>query len=158
MVAESLLDYAKAVYLIEILKRTHASGGFAGATGFESGCDTVFDISVGCDLEGIRSSKVTGFLRSLQSPAPQIEELRRQLTGDLAGFRELELPGSISDCVTLSTFHGCPAGQIEAIARYLLEELGLRVIIKFNPTLLGFETVQELLVNRLGYDSLDLQR
>ncbi|MCP4664161.1 MAG: glutamate synthase [bacterium] len=153
-VGESLLEYAKAIYLIEILKATRGFGLFPSNRGF----DTIFDISVGYDLEGIRSEKVTGFLRSMRKPAPIFEQLRRQLHGELAELRDLELPGSISECVTLSTFHGCPADQIEAIARYLIGKLGLHTIIKLNPTLLGFEAVRELLIERLGYQHVELCR
>jgi len=152
-VQESLREYAKAAYLIEILKATRAFGRFPT----DHGLDTVFDISVGYDLAGIRSDKVTGFIRGLLEPQVLFDELRSELTGELAGFRDLQLPEPISDCVTLSTFHGCPADQIESIARYLLEELGLHVIIKLNPTLLGFDTVREILHNRLGYKHLDLR-
>ncbi len=153
-VEESLREYAKAAYLIEILKATRAFGRFAGADGME----TVFEISVGYDLEGVRSDKVTGFIRRLLRPRPLYEELRRELTGELAAYADLEPPDPISDCVTLSTFHGCPADQIEAICRYLLDELSLHVIIKLNPTLLGFESVREILHDRLGYVHLDLCR
>ncbi len=154
LVHESIMEYAKATYLIEILKHTRGFGIFQSDVGF----DTVFDISVGYDLDGIRTEKVTGFIHALQQPGPTFEQLREQLTGDLAEFRDLDLPAAISDCVTLSTFHGCPADQIEAIARYLIGDLGLHTIIKLNPTLLGFEAVQELLVGRLGYDHLELRR
>lgn len=153
-VEESILEYAKAVYLIEILKATRGFGVFPGTHGF----DTIYDISVGYDLEGIRSEKVTGFLHALRKPAAILDRLRGQLSGDLAEFRDLELPSSISQCVTLSTFHGCPADQIEAIGRYLLGECGLHTIIKLNPTLLGFDGVRELLVGRLGYRDLELRR
>lgn len=153
-VAESLREYAKACYLIEILKATRGFGVFPEARGF----DVIYDISVGYDLEGIRSQKVTGFVRGLQNPEPWFDKLRRELSGDLAEYRDLELPPSISDCVTLSTFHGCPADQIESIARYLIAELGLHTIIKLNPTLLGFETVRQLLHDRLGYRHLELSR
>jgi putative selenate reductase len=153
-VQESLREYAKAAYLIAILKEKRAFGRFP--TGH--GLDTVFDISVGYDLEGIRGDKVTGFIRGLLEPGTLFEELRSELTGDLARFRDLEFPEPISDCVTLSTFHGCPADQIESIARYLLEDLGLHVIIKLNPTLLGFDAVREILHDRLGYEHLDLRR
>lgn len=153
-VEESTLEYAKAAYLIEILKATRGFGLFPSDAGF----DTVFDISVGYDLEGIRSANVTGFIEALKHPGSTFGGLRDQLTGDLAEFRELALPETISDCVTLSTFHGCPADEIESIVRYLLEELGLHTIIKLNPTLLGFERVRELLVDRLGYTHLKLRR
>jgi putative selenate reductase len=61
-------------------------------------------------------------------------------------------------CVTLSTFHGCPADEIEAIAEHLLERHGVHVVIKLNPTLLGFEGVDTLLRGRLGYQELRLDR
>jgi putative selenate reductase len=152
-VEESLLEYAKAAYLIEILKTTRAFGAFPS----DVGLDTVFDISVGYDLEGIRSDKVTGFIEALKEAGPTFDRLRGQLDGEVSEFRDLELPESISECVTLSTFHGCPADQIEAIARYLLLDLGLHTILKLNPTLLGFERVREILIDRLGYTHLRLQ-
>jgi len=111
-VRDSLTEYLKGVYLIEILRRTRGFGAFGNASGFESGCETIYDISVGYDLAGIRSEKVTGFLRSMRNARPQFESLRGQLTGDLVEFRDVELPSSVSECVTLSTFHGCPAGEI----------------------------------------------
>ncbi len=153
-IGESILEYAKASYLIEILKHTRAFGVFPGNLGF----DTVFDISVGYDLDGIRSEAVTGFIRALKHSTPIFDALRRELVGDLAEFRDLPLPEAVSDCVTLSTFHGCPADEIEAIATYLITELGLDTIIKLNPTLLGFERVQQIVVDRLGYVDLELKR
>ncbi len=155
-VDQSLMEYVKACYLIEILKSTRGFGVFLSDTGF----DVIYDISVGYDLEGIRSEKVTGFIRALQHPQPYFDLLRRELanTSDLAEFRDLELPATISDCVTLSTFHGCPADQIERIAKYLIDELELHTIIKLNPTLLGFDTVREILHQRLGYRHQELMR
>ncbi len=154
LVRESLMEYAKAAYLIEVLKATRAFGIFPT----DHGLDTVFDISVGYDLEGIRGEKVTGFIRGMKEPAELFDELRRELPAELAEFRDLDLPPFISDCVTLSTFHGCPSDQIEGMSRYLLEDLGLHTIIKLNPTLLGFDRVRELLVDELGYTNLSLQR
>ncbi len=156
LVDQSLMEYAKACYLIEILKATRAFGAFP--EGSETGFEVIYDISVGYDLEGIQSEKVTGFIRGLQEPGECFAALRRQLTGDLAEFRDLELPAAISDCVTLSTFHGCPADQIESIARYLIDDLGLHTILKLNPTLLGEGGVREILHERLGYRHLELSR
>lgn len=158
LVSDSLLEYAKACYLIEILKATRAFGAFADTAEFEDAGDTIYDISIGYDLEGIRSEKVAGFLRGMREPAALFDHLRAQLTGDLTAFRAIELPASISNCVTLSTFHGCPADQIEAIACHLIEEQGLHTIIKLNPTLLGYEAVRELLIDRLGYEHLELRK
>jgi putative selenate reductase len=154
LVEESLMEYAKAAYLIEILKTTRAFGRLPSDHGF----DTIFDISVGYDLEGIRSEKVTGFIEGLKDPSESFAMLRAELRRDLAEFSKIDLPGQISDTVTLSTFHGCPADQIESICRYLLENVGLHTIVKLNPTLLGFETVREILFDRLGYSHLKLRR
>jgi putative selenate reductase len=154
LVSESLMEYAKAAYLIEILKTTRAFGVFPT----DHGLDTVFDISVGYDLEGISGDKVTGFIQGMKEPAALFDALRGELPEDLAEHRDLELPPFISDCVTLSTFHGCPADQIEGISRYLLEDLGLHTIIKLNPTLLGFDRVRELLVDDMGYENVALRR
>ena len=46
-------------------------------------------------------------------------------------------PSRIVDGVTLSTFHGCPPHEIEGIVAFLMQELGLRCVVKLNPTLLG---------------------
>ena len=157
-VAESLLEYAKACYLIEILKATRAFGAFEDTAQFARAGDTIYDISVGYDLDGIRSDKVAGFLRGMREPEALFDRLRGELSGDLTEFRDIQLPETLSDCVTLSTFHGCPADQIEAIARHLIQEQQLHTIVKLNPTLLGFEAVRELLVERLGYEHLELRR
>jgi putative selenate reductase len=154
LVEESLREYAKAAFLIEILKTTRAFGRLPS----DHGLDTVFDISVGYDLEGIRSEKVTGFIEGMKDPARIFGLLREELQGDLAEFSKIDLPEQISDTVTLSTFHGCPADQIESICLYLLEEVGLHTIIKLNPTLLGFDTVSEILLDRLAYSHLKLRR
>ena len=57
--------------------------------------------------------------------------------------------------VTLSTMHGCPPHEIEAICRYMLEEKGLNTFVKLNPTLLGYARVREILdVCGFGYIGL----
>ncbi len=155
-VEESAREYAKAAYLIAILRTTRAFGVLHDAASAQF--DTVFDISVGYDLEGIRSAQVTRFLDTLRAPERLYDELRSQLDGELTPYRDLVPPAPVADAVTLSTFHGCPAEQIEAIASYLLEERGLSTIVKLNPTLLGFEQVEHLLHERLGYRQFALRR
>ncbi len=57
--------------------------------------------------------------------------------------------------VTLSTMHGCPPHEIEAICRcHMLEEKG-STPLKLNPTLLGYARVREILdVCGFGYIGL----
>ncbi|MEE9449987.1 MAG: putative selenate reductase subunit YgfK, partial [Ignavibacteriaceae bacterium] len=57
--------------------------------------------------------------------------------------------------VTLSTMHGCPPDEIERIVSYLITEKNLHTYVKLNPTLLGYNFVNETL-NTLGYDYIVL--
>jgi len=142
----SLREYVGAAMLIEILKAAGIPDGAAPAK-----LETLFDMSVGYGLEGIRSDRVTGWIRAMQDAAPIVEELRARLTGGLARYRDLPFPTRISDAVTLSTFHGCPAGEIESIVAFLLADLDVDVCIKLNPTLLGRDEVDRLLHDVMGY-------
>ena len=60
--------------------------------------------------------------------------------------------------MTVSTFHGCPPDEIEAIAKHLMTRHELDVIVKLNPTLLGFGDVVEILQETLGYEHIRLNR
>jgi len=144
-VPESLDEYVKGMMLIEMLR---ASGKLEVAPGFG---DSLFDISVGYDLEGIRSDKVAAFLRAMLDAEPAIERLRAELPAELGELRDLPFPTRLSDTVTLSTFHGCPPEEIEGIIEHLLDEYGFHCIVKLNPTLLGAEEARHLLHDELGY-------
>jgi len=136
---ESLEEYVKAAMLIRILE---ASGRVALGAGMDG---VVFDMSVGYDLAGIQSARVQAFLRGLLDATPTVDRLRRELPGDLAHLRDLDYPTRISDTLTLSTFHGCPPEEIEAIVDHLMRELQLACVVKLNPTLLGAREVRDLL-------------
>jgi len=142
---QSLEEYVKAAMLVEMLA---ASGKLALAPGFGR---TVFDMSVGYDLAGIRSERVGAFMRGLLDASATIDLLRRRIPAAHAALRDLDYPTKISGTLTLSTFHGCPPEEIERIASYLLEELGLDVVVKLNPTLLGREETRRILNDALGY-------
>jgi len=142
---QSLEEYAKAAMLIEIAK---ASGLDAGAP------DTVLDMSLGYDLAGIQSPKVRAFIDGMLDASEVIERLRAQIPSEYAHLRDLPYPSRLSDTVTLSTFHGCPPEEIEGIAEYLLREVGLNVVVKLNPTLLGEADLNAILHDRLGYTDI----
>lgn len=142
---QSLEEYVKAMMLIEMAK---ASGL---APDLE---DTVIDMSVGYDLAGIRSDKVRTFIAGMKDARVVIDRLRPQIPEHYARFRDLAYPTCISDSVTVSTFHGCPPGEIEAIAAHLMAEEGLDVVVKLNPTLLGKADLNALLHDALGYTEL----
>jgi putative selenate reductase len=144
-VEQSLEEYVKGAMLVEMLK---ASGVGAGID------ETVFDISVGYDLAGIRSAKVRGFLDGMMDARKIVERLRAKIPDPWRPFRDLPFPTRISDTLTLSTFHGCPPGEIEAIVEHLIGEVGLDVTVKLNPTLLGREQVGAILHDALGYHEI----
>ena len=146
---QSLREYVKAAMFLEIL-------GASGLLRARIPSGTVFDMSVGYNLEGIRSPRVRSWIASMQNAAPVIEELRAGLVDEFARYRDLPFPTSVSDTVSLSTFHGCPAGEIEGIVTFLLAEMGCHVCIKLNPTLLGKERARHLLHDVLGYREIQL--
>jgi putative selenate reductase len=128
-----------------------------------------FTMSVGYDLEGIRTEKVNRFIDRLVDSAaePLFDRYRRETAemarrpGLLAGTpwegHETALAAvartispRLSASVTLSTMHGCPPGEIEAISRHLVETKHLDTLVKLNPTLLGHDRVRAIL-DGLGY-------
>ena len=151
-VEESLVEYAKASMLLEILSRWEPLAEFIGDPG-----PYVFDMSVGYDLAGISSPSVAGFLEGMKDASEQIEQLRSEIPDSFAEFRDFDFTTALSDTLTLSTFHGCPPDEIESITKYLIDEHQLDVIVKLNPTLLGYETVASIVNDQLGYDDVSVK-
>jgi hypothetical protein len=54
------------------------------------------------------------------------------------------------DGLTLSTFHGTPADEIERIGEFLIGELGYHTVIKLNPPMLGRDRVDHILREVFG--------
>lgn len=163
---ESYDEYLKGWIIVHLLKKVFNL----------SSCEDrsfVFNMSVGYDLNGIKSEKVDQFIELLKdsSKSDLFYEYLEQLEGlikkqnlanlfnesttDLVNYIDLISP-TISSSVTLSTMHGCPCNEIESIVKYLIKEKNLHVYVKLNPTLLGYEKVRNLL-NSLGYNYLELK-
>ncbi len=113
--------------------------------------ETIFNMSVGYDLEGIKSAPMRQFMERLEDASADLEEIRKSLAGRLPRLADVDIPSRVTNNVTISTMHGCPPDQIEAIGQYLLEERGLHTMVKLNPTLLGQEEVLRILHDELGY-------
>jgi putative selenate reductase len=145
---ESLEEYVKGAMLIEMLK---ASGRLPFLAG--SG-DTIYDLSVGYDLDGIGSERVTAFIRGMMNARPTIERLRREIPIEFRTLRDLDFPERLASTATLSTFHGCPPQEIERIMESLLREHRLHSIVKLNPMLLSKAEARRLLHGVLGYDDI----
>ncbi len=149
--AESLREYVKGSMLLDVLREINLLGCPSDPEKGES----LLDMSVGYDLAGIRSAAVRAWIGSMKDASAIVEELRQQIPDDLRRFRDLEFSTALSDQITLSTFHGCPASEIEGIARFLMTEMGIQVTVKLNPTLLGREAVEGLLHEVLGYQEIE---
>lgn len=169
---ESLDEYIKAWFLLHLLKALfnltpNNNRGF------------IFNMSVGYNLEGIKQERMQNFINTLINAAesPLFTDYKRYLLDEINNekfeiFLKNYFPNSeailnrlnysitnispnISNSVTLSTMHGCPPNEIESIAKYLLEEKGLHTYVKINPTLLGYDIVNNTLTN-LGYSKIFL--
>jgi putative selenate reductase len=148
--AESLREYVKGSMLVDVLRH----GGILAGRVPLAKQDTILDMSVGYDLAGIRSPQVRAWIAGMKDARGEVERLRAEIPDDLRWAREVPFSTQLSGQITLSTFHGCPAGEIEGIVRFLLTELDVDVTVKLNPTLLGREAVDGLLHDLLGYHEI----
>ena len=121
--------------------------------------DFAFNMSVGYDLDGIKSPKINTFIEGLKdaSTSDIWKECKTYLLNNIDKFSRLtredveKISSSVCPSICLSTLHGCPPAEIERIARYLMEEKKLHTYIKCNPTLLGYEFARNIL-NDMGYE------
>ncbi|MCX8057503.1 MAG: putative selenate reductase subunit YgfK, partial [Ignavibacteria bacterium] len=161
---QSFDEYLKAWLLIHLIKNLFSSS--------KSNDGFVFNMSVGYNLEGIKSHKVDQFIEKIKD-AKSTELFNQYLNKIYLFFKENQelqkfisisqlenflsnISSKISDNVTLSTMHGCPSEEIEEIAKYLIAEKNLHTFVKLNPTLLGYERVREIL-NQIGYGYINLK-
>jgi putative selenate reductase len=155
-VADSLDQYVQGAMLIHMLRQApevfgHPFGdlSLAGISG-----EPIYDMSIGYDLAGIQTPKVVNFIRGMIDARESVARLRDQIPRWLGPLRELEYPTALSRSITLSTFHGCPAEEIERICEFLLTELDVHAIVKMNPPMLGKERLEHLLYDVMGYTEL----
>ena len=145
-------EYIKAAILIQV---------FAKEFGLRPFNELEFIISVGYDLKGIKSQIVDSFIENMKD-AKTTEEWKidiNVLKENIHLFKNFKfedidkLESKLTNTVTLSTMHGCPAQDIEQIGIYLMKEKKLNTYIKMNPTLLGKKKLDEILKSK-GYDIL----
>lgn len=149
-VPEALDEYVKAWFLVSIMAKEF---GLGAADGFQ------FNMSVGYDLEGIKSPKIDNFIENLKEAKDSevFKSCRKYLLEHTDLFERVTkediegISSNICNSATLSTLHGCPPQEIERIATYLMEEKGLNTFIKCNPTLLGYEFARKTM-DAMGYD------
>lgn len=145
-------EYIKAWVLLHVLAKEYGLGA-ADGSGFQ------FNMSVGYDLEGIKSPKIDLFIESMKdaSGTDTFKECKQYLLDNIDLFEHVtkedieNISPKVCNSVTLSTLHGCPPQEIERIATYLIEVKGLHTFIKCNPTLLGYEFARKTM-DEMGYD------
>lgn len=149
-VPQALAEYVRGWFACKLLAKELQLGD---PDGF------VFNMSVGYDLEGIKTPKIDGYIEGMKN-AENTEvwaECKRWTLDHLNLFKHVDaafvegISPQISDSITLSTLHGCLPQEIERIAAYLITEKNLNTYVKCNPTLLGYEYARKTL-DDLGYD------
>ena len=153
-IPQSLEEYAKAWMILDIMRGWDELTPFVGA---DAG-PHLFDLSVGYDLAGISTPEVASFIDSMRNGTRIIDELRPQIPERFAAWRDFEYDPQISDTATLSTFPGCPPDEIESITKHLMTRHELDVIVKLNPTLLGYENVRTIVNDTLGYKTVTVRQ
>lgn len=148
---QSLVEYVKAAYLLEILGRWQPLVEIMKDPGGH-----LFELSVGYDLDGIQSDRMTALIHGLRDTEAVLQNLRPQVPEAFAHLRDVPVPRCLVQTATLSTFHGCPPDEIEGIVQHLMTVHGLDVTVKLNPTLLGMDDVKAILQDRLGYHDVTL--
>jgi len=141
-IRESFSEYLNAWIIIHVL---HKELAFKGEPG------TLFNMSVGYDLEGIKSKKIQWFLGRMRDCSEELGYAKNMIREVYPAVESVNIPTLISDHVTLSTMHGCPPQEIEKIASYLIREEKLHTTVKLNPTLLGSKELRELLNVKMGF-------
>ena len=142
-VFESFDEYLRAWVLIHAL---HRKLGFPGDSP-----GMIFNMSVGYNLEGIKQPNVQWYFDAM-ADASQYKQAYVDIVAErYPEIREIDIPDTVSDTITLSTMHGCPPDEIEAIVLYLLNERKIHTSVKCNPTLLGSDRVRGIVNDDLGF-------
>jgi len=145
-VFESFDEYLRAWVLIHAL---HKKLGFPGDSP-----GVIFNMSVGYNLEGIKKPNVQWFLDTMADASAYKQAFVDIVAEHYPEIRDIDIPDTVSDTITLSTMHGCPPDEIEAIVLYLLNERNIHTSVKCNPTLLGADRVRGIINDDLGFTDI----
>ncbi len=146
---KSVLEYVKAWVLIPVLRQL---------LGWDDDAKdgTIFNLSVGYNLEGIQSPRMRKFIDTMLDASEEIDEYKSIIVKSFPRFADIRVPAALTNSCTLSTMHGCPPDEIGRIAKYLLEDRGFHLCVKLNPTLMGPEFVRSTLNKTLGYAGIHI--
>ncbi|WP_066016738.1 putative selenate reductase subunit YgfK [Endozoicomonas atrinae] len=162
-------EYLKAWVVLHVLEEM-----FDPAMGSGREKSFIFNMSVGYDLKGIKTVPMQTFIDNMMDSSghekfAQYQDIAREWLKSEAVQETFQckdrvdsllatvdrISGKIARSVTLSTMHGCPPHEIEAICHYMMTEKHIDTYVKLNPTLLGFAYVRKVLDDRgFGYIGL----
>ena len=149
-VSQAMEEYIKAWFLLKVFSKEF---GLGSPDGFQ------FNISVGYDLEGIKTTKIDNFLNVMQEAKDSqvFKACKQYLLDNVDKFEKVTkedieaINSDICNSATISTLHGCPPEEIEKIAMHLITVKGYNTFIKCNPTLLGYDFARKTM-DDMGYD------
>lgn len=149
-VPQALEEYIKGWYGIKLIAKEY---GFGDPEKF------IFNMSVGYNLEGIKSKKIDDFIEGLKdaSGTDTWKECEKWALDHVNEFKNVDeayirsISPKICNSITLSTMHGCPSDEIEGIITHLLTNKKINTYLKCNPTLLGYDFVRKTM-DDMGYD------
>jgi putative selenate reductase len=119
--------------------------------GFAANPGLIFNMSVGYNLEGIMKPNVQWFFEKMKDCRTELATKIEEIRSLYPNIDQVKIPERMSDNITLSTMHGCPASEIAAIGEYLLSEKQLHTYIKLNPTLLGAGRLRDILNTKAAF-------
>ena len=152
---ESIREYVAGMMLVEMLKASNLLN--FPPSRFDK-TSTIYDFSLGYNLAGISAQPIRDFIASLRNAKKYVDKLRMEIPDRWKQYRDLPYPDEISNTITLSTFHNCPPTEIEKICHFLLTDIGMGVVVKMNPTMLGLDDINYLLHDRLGYHDIQVNK
>lgn len=155
-VHQALEEYIKGFYAIKLIAKEY---GFGDPEKF------IFNMSVGYNLEGIKSKKIDDFIEGLKdaSNTNTWKECEEWALAHVNEFKNIDedyiksISPRICNSITLSTMHGCPSNEIESIITHLLTNKKINTYLKCNPTLLGYDFVRKTM-DEMGYDYITFEK
>ncbi len=144
-IEQSFNEYLKAWIFIHLISYK---------LGYGASPNTLFNMSVGYNYEGIRKENVQWFFGKMKDCHLEKDAMIKEVALFYPNILDISIPNTISNNITLSTMHGCPPEEIEKIGKYLIEEKKLHTFIKLNPTLLGKEELHKILNDNLDFKTL----
>ncbi len=144
---ESYNEYLKAWILLHVLRHKF---GWSN----ENDPGFIFNMTLGCSLEGIQKYNVQKFLDKMENSKEALEEKLNLVRKLYPKVDEIHIPTRLSNNVTLVAAEGVPSEEVEAMLMYLIQQRGYHTTLKLNPSLLGSKHLRHILNNKLDFNGI----